>query len=86
MLKNFLIKIWESWGIERDDKILLHSSFKRTFKNIKDNGYNSDTKTKFSNSNSNLLSKNINKVDPENKNVILKNTLDLTQNSEENKI
>ena len=35
MLKNFLIKIWESWGIERDDKILLHSSFKRTFKNIK---------------------------------------------------
>ena len=40
MLKNFLIKIWESWGIERDDKILLHSSFKRTFKNIKDDGYN----------------------------------------------
>ena len=40
MLKNFLIKIWESWGIKRDDKILLHSSFKRTFKNIKDDGYN----------------------------------------------
>ena len=40
MIKNFLVQIWKSWGIEQDDRILLHSSFKRTFTNIKNNGYN----------------------------------------------
>jgi len=40
MIKNFLVQIWKSWGIEQDDRILLHPSFKRTFTYIKDNGYN----------------------------------------------
>ena len=40
MIKNFLLEIWKSWGIEQEDRILLHSSFKRTFNYIRNNGYN----------------------------------------------
>ena len=39
MIKSFLIKMWKAYGIEQDDRILLHSSFKRTFNNIKNDGY-----------------------------------------------
>ena len=39
MLKEYLNNKWNSSGIQKNDSILLHSSFKRTFKEISKEGY-----------------------------------------------
>ncbi len=39
MLTNYLHELWQSAGIEKNDKILFHSSFKRTFQEIISAGY-----------------------------------------------
>jgi aminoglycoside 3-N-acetyltransferase len=39
-MKNILKKRWLDSGLKENDKILLHSSFKRTFEELKKDGYN----------------------------------------------
>ena len=39
-MRNILKKRWLDSGLKENDKILLHSSFKRTFEELKKDGYN----------------------------------------------
>ena len=39
MLKEYLNNTWNSSGIKKNDRVLLHSSFKRTFNEISKEGY-----------------------------------------------